>query len=446
MRRSPQSRRRFHPRSATLAAGAAIALAIAGIAAPLQAAFMKPPYPYRAKEFALVFDGERFHVFYIRNSYNLPPDSTEIDYGHAVSYDLSNWTQLDPILPVRPGSWDNLHVWSPTIVKRDSTWFLFYAGVTHVPGVYERFQRIGLATSTDLMNWTRLDQPVLGCSQVPWVYCDSSDVFGGDFRDPVVLPDPAAPGGWLMYYATRPDAARDEMVLGVASSSGDLTQWTDRMPMWNTDPFHSFSPLIEAPAMFDHDGLWYLFYDTNSGHTINYETSTDPVADSSGWSNQRHLSSEILSEDTDPWFGPEFLRLPGHDFFGAVNSASDAIEFREIVWGEAPHFGLIDPSAAGLAVGPGATADLELRLAARPGPHRFRFEIITGTPRHARLDLLDLAGRRVARLADRDLAIGATVIEWDGRDQSGREVSAGVFFARLQCADRVRTARLAVVR
>ncbi|HTM58319.1 MAG TPA: family 43 glycosylhydrolase [Candidatus Udaeobacter sp.] len=440
-----------HGRHRGLTSGAArlapaLALALAVIAArvePAQATIMKPPLPYRAKECAFVWDGGQFHVFYIRDNINAPFDSTERDFGHAVSYDLVHWSDLDPILPIRPSSWDNFHVWSPTIVHKDSLWYLFYAGVTYVPDAVNRRQSIGLATSPDLMSWTRLDQPILGCAEIPWAYCDSSSANGGDFRDPFVMEDPATPGSWLMYVCTRPDAARDEMVLGLSESSGDLTQWTDRMPMWNTDPFHSFSPLIESPAMIDHDGLWYLFYDTNSSHTINYETSTDPAADSTGWSNQRHLSSEITSEDTDAWFGPEFLRVGGHDYFCAVNSDNFGLEFREIVWGEPGHFQLIEPSTQGLdAPREGGAPDLTLRV--RRAGRAWHFEIASREAAPARLDLIDVAGRRVASLLDGEVTAGITARDWNGTDAAGRRVGAGVFFARLASRDRVRIARLVV--
>ena len=416
---------------------------IAGGAPPLRATMMKPPLPYRAKECAFVWDGGQFHVFYIRDNLNAPFDSTERDFGHAVSYDLVHWVDLDPILPIRRTEWDNFHVWSPTIVHQDSLWYLIYAGVTYVPEAVNRRQSLGLATSPDLMTWTRVDPPILGCADIPWVYCDSTLADGGDFRDPFVMEDPASPGGWLMYVATRPDAVRDQMVLGLASSSGDLTQWTDRMPMWNTDAFHSFSALIESPAMIDHDGLWYLFYDTNSSHTINYETSTDPAADSTGWSNQRHLSSEITSEDTDAWFGPEFLRVGGHDYFCAVNSDKFGLEFREIVWGEPPHFQLIEPSTQGLAAPPGSS-DSSLGLRVHRVGSIWRLEVTSREAAHVRLDVLDVTGRRVATLADRDVGAGTTAFDWSGADLGGRGVGAGMFFARLASNDRVRTARLVV--
>jgi hypothetical protein len=52
-------------------------------------------------------------------------------------------------------------------------------------------------------------------------------------------------------------------------------------------------------------------------------------------------------------------------------------------------------------------------------------------PAHVRLDLYDLQGRRVRTIADRDLAAGANVLSWDGRDADGVAVSRGLYFARI---------------
>ncbi|MGH2571308.1 MAG: FlgD immunoglobulin-like domain containing protein, partial [bacterium] len=47
------------------------------------------------------------------------------------------------------------------------------------------------------------------------------------------------------------------------------------------------------------------------------------------------------------------------------------------------------------------------------------------------LSLYDVTGRRIALLADRAFEAGASAVTWDGRDSSGREAPAGIYFARL---------------
>jgi len=60
---------------------------------------------------------------------------------------------------------------------------------------------------------------------------------------------------------------------------------------------------------------------------------------------------------------------------------------------------------------------------------RIRFELpVAG---RARLGVYDIGGRRVAGLLDETLAAGPREATWDGRDQTGRPVPAGVYLARL---------------
>jgi flagellar hook assembly protein FlgD len=50
------------------------------------------------------------------------------------------------------------------------------------------------------------------------------------------------------------------------------------------------------------------------------------------------------------------------------------------------------------------------------------------------LDIYDIQGRRVARLADEVLAAGEHERVWDGRNSQGRELASGVYLAQLEFA------------
>ena len=60
---------------------------------------------------------------------------------------------------------------------------------------------------------------------------------------------------------------------------------------------------------------------------------------------------------------------------------------------------------------------------------RLEFELPKATP--ARVALYDVAGRLVHVLADAPFAAGRHEVAWDGRDRSGRAVSAGIYFLRM---------------
>jgi flagellar hook assembly protein FlgD len=59
----------------------------------------------------------------------------------------------------------------------------------------------------------------------------------------------------------------------------------------------------------------------------------------------------------------------------------------------------------------------------------------------------DAAGRLVRTLlADEPRDRGRHRVRWDGRDQGGRAVAAGIYLARLQSGETVQVQRLVLVR
>ena len=64
----------------------------------------------------------------------------------------------------------------------------------------------------------------------------------------------------------------------------------------------------------------------------------------------------------------------------------------------------------------------------------------------ARVELIDLAGRHVRTLMDGAMAAGPHELIWNGRDDDGREVASGIYFARLLSAGGVDTHKLVLLR
>jgi len=58
------------------------------------------------------------------------------------------------------------------------------------------------------------------------------------------------------------------------------------------------------------------------------------------------------------------------------------------------------------------------------------------------LSIYDAKGRRVRSLADQVRAAGWNAVEWDGRDDKGRVVHAGTYFARLEAAEGQKTEKV----
>jgi hypothetical protein len=62
------------------------------------------------------------------------------------------------------------------------------------------------------------------------------------------------------------------------------------------------------------------------------------------------------------------------------------------------------------------------------------------------LAVYDVSGRRVASLVREDRAAGSHLVTWDGTDDRGGRVSSGVYFYKLQTADRVDTRKMTLLK
>jgi flagellar hook assembly protein FlgD len=67
-------------------------------------------------------------------------------------------------------------------------------------------------------------------------------------------------------------------------------------------------------------------------------------------------------------------------------------------------------------------------------------------PGHVRLDVFDVAGRRVATLVDGVRAAGLSRATWDGRDSHGQPVSSGVYFYRLMAGGTLQTKKMVLLK
>ncbi len=292
------------------------------------------------KDFAFVRHDGWFHVFYIRHHAWVPFEQNETELGHAMSQDFLSWTYLPPVLPVRPDSWDRSHVWAPSIVRKDGLYYMFYTGVSCEPGL-PLTQSIGVATSPDLMEWTRRDAPVYTLASAPWAYADTT-TDRATFRDPFVMADPAQPGRWLMYFCAAPRIDTLSMVVGMAESD-DLLHWSDRGPLWTTHVTAAAGDsTTESPHLFDHDGTWYLFYSAYATTQLRWWTGPDPTGPPETWTYHGDVTSLFLGDSWVPHhYASESLRDGTLDYFAFIGPGT--IEFRQIRWDGQGSFLFVPP-------------------------------------------------------------------------------------------------------
>ena len=65
---------------------------------------------------------------------------------------------------------------------------------------------------------------------------------------------------------------------------------------------------------------------------------------------------------------------------------------------------------------------------------------------HAALDVFDARGAHVVTLVDAETEAGAYAVAWNGRDDRGRAVSSGVYFARLRSQAGVTSYKMALLK
>ncbi|MBI5711723.1 MAG: family 43 glycosylhydrolase [Candidatus Eisenbacteria bacterium] len=442
--------------------------------ASCQETFREAIYPLgmiQPKDFAFVLGGWApsgtwvFHLFYIRQNqetkkYHGGVDATEKNIGHAVSSNLYEWpsTEIDTAaIAVRPGRFDSKHVWAPCIILRGVTYFMFYTGVDDYGD-----QRIGLATSTDLVTWTQQDNPIFDFSQLGVWAAPEAQGPEAQFRDPYVMPDTANVGSWLMYFVTIPADYPQATIVGVAKSDGDFSVWDNDRPLWSTlHPFPSpGTALVESPHAFKYQGKWWLFYTANQTTVFgisNPDNPTDP--NPANWSQPQDINTLIIDEYTGQptnaytyWHASEFLGVNADNdvaYLAAWNDQAVGISYIPVRTAQTPYlFEEHCPvTAAGVEGSSGSETEPRLRLIGpRPARSGIGLRIELPTPMRVRLGIHDVSGRRVRTMVDGDLPAGASELSWDGRDTDGAPVGSGVYFASLKAAGTLRSVRAALIR
>ena len=212
-------------------------------------------------DFWLARQGPTYHVFFLQASRALgDPDRRHYraSVGHAISTDLHTWIQVDDALvPADRPAFDDIATWTGSVVQApNGLWHMFYTGVGSREGGL--VQRIGLATSLDLISWTRHEGGPLLEADPRWY-----ERLGGSWwpneawRDPWVFADPAG-DGWHMLITARAGhgPADDRGVIGHARSA-DLVRWEVQPPL--TKPGSGFGQL-EVPQVAVVDGQPVLLF------------------------------------------------------------------------------------------------------------------------------------------------------------------------------------------
>lgn len=318
--------------------------------------FLDPTENYYAQDFALIEDDfGNIHTYYIKfppgTNWQTDPDCS-MDFGHESSNDLINWDSYGDVIEVSEfGNWDDEHVWAPSVVYNpvDGLYYMYYTGVTDgfTQNPSNHKERIGLATSNDLINWEKYPLNLCdgttgeGCiwdcnlSWTAWGEIEGNWTY--QCRDPQIFYDD---GNWYMVYSTVKSPFDWRMIIGLAKSP-DLINWEDLGPIENT-----LFGKAESAHLVKNEGEYYLFFTSSLGSydSIFYINASD--LESGPWSSKTQLDGVEFNS-----IASEFLKLNNQNLFAYIYPYG-RIRFKELSFDAgislksifSPDCSFIDPS------------------------------------------------------------------------------------------------------
>jgi hypothetical protein len=246
--------------------------------------------------------------------------------------------------------------------------------------------------------------------------------------------------GWVYVLASVPTATDPMDVMFAHSTDGGQTWSAPRRV--NDDPagngaWQWFGTMSVAPdgrieAVWNDSrttgdstmtALWYS-YSTDGGETWSANEQASPVWNSLvGWPNQAKIGDyyHMVSDHEGADLAWSATFNGGQDVYYMRIPRNDPLAVAEPIRGFALHPATPNPFRAATSL---------------------RFDV-PPSGGHAKLEVFDVGGRRVATLVDRRLPGGAHVARWDGAAEATRGgVAPGVYLCRLEVGGATRTLRL----
>jgi beta-fructofuranosidase len=215
-------------------------------------------------DFWFAQDGDDVHVFYLQAPRSLGDPELRhrnASVGHAVSRDLRTWRVLpDALGPGAPGEFDDLATWTGSVLRHDGRWHMAYTGISRAQD--GAVQRIGLATSEDLLTWER--HGMVSEADPRWYEKAGGHASHEAWRDPWLVWDEDGGRFHMLICARAADGPADARgVIGHASSP-DLRSWEAGPPLSLPGEFSQ----LEVPQLVHLGGAWrILFCATQHDHS-----------------------------------------------------------------------------------------------------------------------------------------------------------------------------------
>jgi beta-fructofuranosidase len=263
-------------------------------------------------DFWFAQQGPDYHIFYLQADRSLGREELRhwhVSIGHAVSQDLRHWEVLpDALQPSAEDSeaWDNFTTWTGSILGHAGQWFLFYTGTRR--DEQGLVQRIGLATSDDLLHWQKHPaNPLIEVDPRWYELLDRSLWHDQAWRDPYVFRHPET-GNFHAFITGRvnygPSDGRGVIAHAV---SQDLLAWEVRPPLTEPGDFGH----MEVPQLLEHHGRYYLIFSAPADvHSARWQqrTGRKPITGTYSMVSDNPLGP-FQAVDDEPLVGDEIGSL-----------------------------------------------------------------------------------------------------------------------------------------
>ncbi len=227
-------------------------------------------------DFWFAQDGPDIHVFYLQAPRSLADAELRhwnVSIGHAVSQDLRCWEVLpDALQPSPAGSntWDDYTTWTGSIVPHAGRWHLFYTGTRQAE--QGLVQRVGMATSDDLIQWQKHPaNPLIEADPCWYELLDPSSWHDQAWRDPYVFRHPQSGAFHALITGRARHGAVDGRGVIAHAISQDLHHWQVQPPLTEPGDFGH----MEVPQWVEIEGRSYLVFSaTAEVHSAHWRQRT----------------------------------------------------------------------------------------------------------------------------------------------------------------------------
>lgn len=389
---------------------------------------------------AVIKDGDTLRMWYAGSDEILGLGTVQIGYAWSLNGILWIRYARNPVLSAEL-FWEvpQSGIVCPAVIKDGKTFKMWY-GANGIPP-----RMIGYATSADGINWNKHPDPVLELG-TPGEWDDSIMGPGTVMKEKEVYK--------MWYWGGRENWPVSEIQIGLAISH-DGINWVKHDDVSTTvAPFSSSDPVLKvgSPGEWDQLRIWSpAVLATNTGYEMWY-------AGRAGYTTPPQLVGYAISQDGIEWKkSPDNPVISERPEWGFSYLTSTVLEFNGFyhLWftsfpfandGQRAEIGYARSVSDSSVVASQIPASY-LLSPNHPNPFTRATTLQYALPERSNVVLViyDLLGKHIKTLVRGAEEAGFKTVAWDGTDELGRPVSAGVYLYRIQAGGFTQTRKMVLL-